>query len=727
MRKTLSLVLLVSAAPLARAQSPAGLEFQLNAFTTGAQALPSATADAAGRFVVAWQSEGQDGSGLGIVGRRLDPAGAPLGAEFVVNQYTTGDQSSASVAAAPDGRFLVTWSSLGQDGSGWGVFGRAFGASGQAAGPEFPINAYTTSDQRLSRAAAIPGGFVVVWQSSGQDGSGQGVFGRVYDLNGGAVSPEVGLSAATVGYQVQPVAAGLPNGGFVVAWLNSDFTRQHVFVRVYDTNGPLGPETQADTQILGGSHDFRSGVEIAADASGAFTVAWRLVGCFVGDGVFCTEGGVQAREYAASGTPMGAEFVVDQAPGSLTYDPTLAIGDRGIRLGAWTSDEGDLCVPPGLCGPPYVSQDGSGAAVYARRFGAVLASSEFRVNTFTLGDQSTPAVASDPHGNTLIVWQSDAQDGSGLGIFGQRYGGLRPVALEVDTSGNRVLEPGETVVVRPSWRNASGGPQAFAGGLSNLTGPGGAVYTITDASASYGTVANDTSAPCVDCYGVSVSNPTSRPVTHWDASVAETITPDAQGQQARWLLHVGRSFADVPSSSPFYRFVETLLHRGVTSGCTATTYCPGSPTTREQMAAFVLLAKEGAGYLPPACAPPNLFNDVPETSPFCRYIEELSNRGVVGGCGGANYCPGSPVTREQMAIFVLRTLDPALSPPACAPPNLFNDVPETSPFCRWIEELTTRGVVSGCGGGNYCPTSPVTRDQMGVFISVTFGLTLYGV
>jgi hypothetical protein len=79
-----------------------------------------------------------------------------------------------------------------------------------------------------------------------------------------------------------------------------------------------------------------------------------------------------------------------------------------------------------------------------------------------------------------------------------------------------------------------------------------------------------------------------------------------------------------------------------------------------------------------------------------------------------------------MAVFVLRTLDPAMVPPACAPPNIYNDVPETSGFCRWIEELARRGVVSGCGGGNYCPTNPVTREQMGVFISVTFGLTLYG-
>jgi hypothetical protein len=83
------------------------------------------------------------------------------------------------------------------------------------------------------------------------------------------------------------------------------------------------------------------------------------------------------------------------------------------------------------------------------------------------------------------------------------------------------------------------------------------------------------------------------------------------------------------------------------------------------------------------------------------------------------------VTREQMPVFVLRLLDPALDPPACITPR-FADVPASSPFCRWIEELARRGVVAGCGGGNYCPTAPVTRDQMAAFLTGTYGLTLYG-
>jgi hypothetical protein len=123
-----------------------------------------------------------------------------------------------------------------------------------------------------------------------------------------------------------------------------------------------------------------------------------------------------------------------------------------------------------------------------------------------------------------------------------------------------------------------------------------------------------------------------------------------------------------------------------------------------------------------------MFADVPASNPFCRWAEELARRGVVTGCGGGNYCPANPVTREQMAIFVLRTLDGALNPPACvAGSEMFADVPSTSVFCRWIEELARRGVVTGCGGGNYCPLASVTREQMGVFLTQTFGLVLYGV
>jgi hypothetical protein len=298
------------------------------------------------------------------------------------------------------------------------------------------------------------------------------------------------------------------------------------------------------------------------------------------------------------------------------------------------------------------------------------------------------------------------------------------LAPSAGSDGNGILEPGETVEVRPAWLNVTAGPQAFTGTLFAMGGPAGPTYTVQDGTADYGPVADGASATCNGCFAVSVSAPASRPLRHWDAWAREQLAPEVQGQLKFWYFHVGDTFTDVPRSSPYYPFVETLIHNYVTAGCTESTYCPQAPMTREQMAVFVVVSRDRAGDPPPLCGTP-VFGDVPASSPYCAWIEELARVGVVTGCGGGNFCPGAPVTREQMAVFVLRALDPQLTPPACTTP-VFSDVPASSPYCRWIEELARRGVVTGCGGGNYCPTSAVPREQMAVFLGRVFGLTTYG-
>jgi hypothetical protein len=163
----------------------------------------------------------------------------------------------------------------------------------------------------------------------------------------------------------------------------------------------------------------------------------------------------------------------------------------------------------------------------------------------------------------------------------------------------------------------------------------------------------------------------------------------------------------------------------VTAGCTATTYCPGAVATREQMAVFLLRAREGGDYAPAPCttAP---FPDVPCANPFASWIRDLVARGITAGCGGGLYCPTSPVTREQMAVFLLKTREGAsYTPPPCTTAS-FADVPCASPFAAWVQALVARSITAGCGGGLYCPTDSVTRGQMAVFLTKTFALALYG-
>ena len=299
---------------------------------------------------------------------------------------------------------------------------------------------------------------------------------------------------------------------------------------------------------------------------------------------------------------------------------------------------------------------------------------------------------------------------------------------------NGVFEAGETVQVETSWRNPGTTPFSLTGLAQNFTGPAGPAYTIVGTSADYGMLAPSSSSNCHDatgsCFELQVSG--ARPLQHWDATFDETgsMTPPITGTPPpshTWTLHVGESFPDVPESNQFYRFIETIFHNGVTGGCAAAPdYCPGDPTLRKQMAVFVLKAKEGDAYAPPPAV--GIFNDVPVSNPFAPWIEELFHRGVVAGCGpGPTYCPDEPVLRQQMAVFLLRTLEgPAYTPPACA--GVFEDVPCPSLFAGWIEDLYARAVSGGCSASPmlYCPTNAVTRGQMAPFLAKTFALVLYG-
>ena len=183
------------------------------------------------------------------------------------------------------------------------------------------------------------------------------------------------------------------------------------------------------------------------------------------------------------------------------------------------------------------------------------------------------------------------------------------------------------------------------------------------------------------------------------------------------------TFPDVPTSNPFFHYVETIFQLGITGGCTGGNYCPGNPVTRAQMAVFLLKAKEGAAYVPPPCE--GIFTDVDCSSPFATWIEELAARGITGGCGnGTTYCPGNTVTRKQMAPFLLKTLYGSSHVPAPCTGD-FSDVDcATNPFGPWIEELYGLGITGGCATGplRYCPDNPNTRAQMAVFLVKTFGL-----
>ncbi|MGE5346129.1 MAG: S-layer homology domain-containing protein, partial [Acidithiobacillales bacterium] len=320
-----------------------------------------------------------------------------------------------------------------------------------------------------------------------------------------------------------------------------------------------------------------------------------------------------------------------------------------------------------------------------------------------------------------------------------------------------VLQPGESVLVSPAWRKTGGGSTALTGSASALGGPAGATYTIGDAAADYGMVGGATSdcfSATGDCYRMTISNPASRPATHWDATFQETLSA---GPVKTWTLHVGGSFTDVQGSQPFYRKIETLFHSGITSGCGPSTYCPSDSVSRAQMAIFLAKGIAGSGAAVPAggtlggspyfCGTGgvSLFTDVTPTDVFCKHVHFIAIQNVTQGCAASQYCPSDGVNRAAMAAFIARAIlapGGASSVPRsygpdpvtglsfdCDPgsPDIhFTDVPAGDPFCSSVHFLWARGIIAGCSATQYCPALPVTRDQMAKFLSNAFGLQLYG-
>jgi hypothetical protein len=207
---------------------PLGSEFQVDTYGLTDKFGPSVAAAADGSFIVAWASNLQDGDVRGVYARRFDPAGTPVGGELQVNTYTPFSQTNPRVGVAPDGRFVVAWSSRIQDGDDYGAFAQFYDASANPVGVEFEVNGYTTHLQRVQGvSSAANGDFVIAWDSDGQDYSNYAVIARRYDVTGAPKAPEFQVNLSTGGSQRFASVSAAANGRLVVAWdsdADSDFS-----------------------------------------------------------------------------------------------------------------------------------------------------------------------------------------------------------------------------------------------------------------------------------------------------------------------------------------------------------------------------------------------------------------------------------------------------------------------------------------------------------------------
>jgi hypothetical protein len=306
----------------------AGPEFRVNSFVTGPQWFPSVAVLRNGGFVVVWQSTDQDGSGEGIYGQRYNAAGNRAGAEFRVNTRMANDQYMPSVAALADGGFVVVWNSLNSVNGE--VFAQRFSAAAAPVGQEFRVNRTMADIQFEAKVAALgDGGFVVVWTSDGQDGSGYGIYGQRFSAAGARAGGEFRVNTTTDNEQYGPAVAVLGNGSFVVTWVSSrdNLSATDIHGQRFAANGtPLGPQFRVNT--------FRTGCQcsasIAALGEKEFVVTWSSLDQ---DG---SGAGVYGQRYNAAGRD-GPEFRVNGITVGEQDQPSVASLGRGRFLVAYNS------------------------------------------------------------------------------------------------------------------------------------------------------------------------------------------------------------------------------------------------------------------------------------------------------------------------------------------------------------------------------------------------------
>jgi hypothetical protein len=231
-------------------------EFMVNDVTSGpqSQVAPSVAMDTDGDFVVAWQDAGPGAANTDVFARTFNQAGTG-GTQFMVNQLTTSAQRAPAVGVDSGGNFVVAWESNLQDGSFYGVYARRYAAAGTPLGDEFRVNATTFEQQRLPAVAVDDSGdFTITWASRSQDGSGYGIYAQCYNAAGTAQGTEFRVNTFTTGAQFSPSIAFDSDGEFVVSWQGDSQetgvgAAAGIFAQRYSTAPGGGPTVDSFTFI----------------------------------------------------------------------------------------------------------------------------------------------------------------------------------------------------------------------------------------------------------------------------------------------------------------------------------------------------------------------------------------------------------------------------------------------------------------------------------------------
>jgi Ca2+-binding RTX toxin-like protein len=371
---------------------------KVNSYTDDWQSSPKVTGLIDGGWLVTWESEYQDGSGSGIYQQRYSADGTAVGAETKVNSTTADDQMAPSVVALSDGGWVVTWQSSGQDSDDNDIYHQRYDADGAAIGTEKKVNFVTAGEQKSpSMTALADGGWMITWQSNNQNGSGYDIYQQRYGSNGTTVGSAAKVNVHTAGAQIDPVVAGLAGGGWVVTWSSNE--QDGEAWGVYQRGSNVG-EKRVNSSTSGSQSD----ASVTPLADGGWVIVWDSE--LSEEDLFISSDLYQQR-YAANGTAIGGETKVNSTskdPGTATI---TALADGGWLV-TWVVSTDDLY----LSTSSIIQQryDANGSPVGGEQ---KVASSEHE-------SYASPMVTTLADGGWLVTWMSNEPGGT-WDIFQQRY------------------------------------------------------------------------------------------------------------------------------------------------------------------------------------------------------------------------------------------------------------------------------------------------------------------
>ena len=631
---------------------------------------------------------GGGATGYGLVFRMDTSANtATLHSFEGVDGFTPGTR--ASLVRSTDGNLYGTASSGGKNSQG--IVFRVDSSRHVTTVHDFHGSDGSYPQTALTRAS--DGNFYGMANGGGVNGAGtifwvneSGACGDLHSFNGDGGGPEAPLVQGTNGFLYGATIAGGSGLGMVFRTdLDGAFTMLHDFSGGADGSYPQFLVRGDEGKFLGtagGGGMYGNGVIFGIDSAGDVTTVHSFDG---NDGSFpsglmrAANGTFYGTTRAGGESNAGTAFKLDNS--GITTLHHFGVGDGSTPVAALVQGSGG-----DLLGTTHNGgENGVGTIFRMDANGAVTT-----LHSFNVTEGAYPDAA-------LV----EAADGSFFGTT--TWGGPFSAGVIFRLSQEQV----GINEVTPSSGHSSGGVvlRLLGGGFGSnpsvaVGGQDGTDVTVLDTTYLY-LYAPDLPAGTLNDVSVTVPDP--------GLGNATAIRSNA----------FFADFLDVPQLDPFHDYVEKIFRNGITAGCAGGSYCPQDAVTRAQMAVFLLKSKHGSGFIPPACT--GVFGDVACPSLFADWIEQLAAEGITAGCGGGNYCPSLPVTRAQMAVFLLKTKHgPAFVPPPCA--GIFGDVACPSLFADWIEQLAAEQITGGCGGNNYCPDNPNTRAQMSAFLVKTFGM-----